>query len=275
MIRYDALKLIQDTAVKADGNRVITVKGEPPHVYYLLQQDGSLKKCFAERQQMNHSALDFDSLSERIQRSMTGTDVTPSVWYDITGVTAVISNDYRDYSRLNLTVSKQMALMMEWDKNGDKNFYEHGPLYRLLRTLLRDSMSNNTDLLNLIGKINITKGADVTSAQARGNVSLHKKMVSEATGIDKLPEFVTFDVPFFAESICEVTVDIRVAFDIDAEKEKFQLYVYPGEINNAIITAEQYLQKTIQKSLDNYVPPVTDEESTVTGRLVPVYRGKW
>jgi hypothetical protein len=71
-------------------------------------------------------------------------------------------------------------------------------------------------------------------------------MVAEASGADKLPEVLHFDVPVYDTPCVPARAKVRVAFDLDPQSERFRLAVLPGEIEEARVAGETYMMDMIR-----------------------------
>jgi hypothetical protein len=292
-----ALETIQKTAVKADGQRIVTPKQEPAHIYYTLLEeiaaDGTtsitLNKEVAERAPHQHRITDFASLAKRISVAVTMPyegehSDDQSVWYsahpNCPGITAILSDDYRDTAKMPLSISPQLKQLIEWKGDTDTRgvALDHKQVYNYFRRLFRGCIKGQDALMKLLQKVNFKKAVDATSEQSRSRTSLDRDMRAEATGLDDLPDNVTFKVPFFSEAAAMVIVEINVTFDPDAENEKFRIYILPNEIERAIWTAEQFLKEQIERALGQEVaprqPPLPEGVASASLLTVcPVYCG--
>src|SRR5574338_1001491 len=82
----DALRLIQDTAVKAAGgaSRIVSLPGEPAGVYGVLKSDGTIEKRFATKKARTHYLLSIGEISSALEHyKALSVDrvMSPVVWY--------------------------------------------------------------------------------------------------------------------------------------------------------------------------------------------------
>lgn len=261
MFANDTLTTIQRTAVEAHGNRIIYAPAEPKHVYWLRDSQGELQKQHAEPEPAKHEPTNFESVVAIAKDADHEQD--QSLWCSLSGVVAILSDDRRERATLKLTKSKQFAKLCEWDKAGvNGESLDHVTTYTLFRTLFRDSLPAHGTIRDDIRKVDIQKAQQAASDVSRTAVSMSKKLIAEASGADKLPDVLTFDVPVFAEAIAPIRVKIRVAFDLDPQQERFRFIVLPNEIETAVADAEAWVEKRI-------VDLIGDENTD----MFPVYRG--
>lgn len=262
MIAKDAVQLIQDTAVKANGQQIFRTDAEPNHVYLVYGDDGILEKRYADSGPLDHEAGDFMTV---VKLAVDAAEEAAALWCSQSnGVIATFDGDMRDRAALTLTNSKPFAKLREFDAAGHGGAaLDHITTFTLFRTLFRDCLPSHSSLRDDIKKVDIKKAQEAASGVSRTAVSMSKSLIAEASGADKLPEVLTFDVPVFAEAVAPVRATIRVAFDLDPQQERFRFIVLPGEIEKAIEKAEAWLEKQVADSL------LAIESSTP----IPVYRG--
>lgn len=261
-------KLVADLAVKANGQRIFTAPGEPPHVYYVLQPDGKLTLVQATFRERVCQATDLDTLCRlAVEHSKPDVGLTPEVWCCRSGVVAVLCPEEADRGpscTLGLTASPQMACLTAWDRAGRVSLSQ-AELVLLLRTMFAGAVS--PDFLPAVRNVRTAKNAEVNSQIAQGKVSLGKSIVAEMTGVAAIPERVTFLVPVFAESAVPIVGPVRVEIDPDPQSERFTLVVLPGDVERAYAAAEDNLVERVRRLLDA-------SADTLAAGAVKVYRGK-
>ena len=250
MFANDTLKTLQETAVKASGSRLHTISKEPSHIYYVQQADGELEKQYAEPSPADHFPTNFESVVEIVKDALQ--NEPRSLWCSIAGVVAILDGDRRDRATLQLTKSAPFAKLCEWDKAGfNGESLDHVTTYTMFRTLFRDCLPAHGTIRDDIRKVDVQKAQQAASDVSRTSVSMSKKLIAEASGADKLPDVLTFDVPVFAEAVAPIRVKIRVAFDLDPQQERFRFIVLPNEIEAAIMDAEAWVEKRVRDLLDS------------------------
>ena len=248
MLTEQAVKLIQDTAVKADGKRIIKPEAEPKHVYFIQQDDGSLEKRFAESGPVDYEAHSFETLAQLAADA----PVPPhsAIWYSTSGVTVTFDETLRDRANLPLSDSTPFAKLTEWNGAGVNGvLMDHISTFTMFRTLFRDCLPAHSSLRD-----DIKKAQEAASGVSRTAVSMSKSLIAEASGADKLPEVLTFDVPVFAEAYAPVRALVRVAFDLEPQQERFRFIVLPGEIEKAQAVAEEWLHGAVNAALAKAEP---------------------
>lgn len=282
-MRHDALQLIQDTAVKADGKRLFETKNEPDGVYFMARPDGTLEKREGGRAWHKHTVADFESVAKRVAIAYHLNPAGPTVWYSQCGIVAVLSENGRDTAQMPLALSEPYAELVKWARTKAYQNLNPREIYHAFRTTFADAFKEHPDIKKQVSKVDFQKMQKANSEFSTGKVSVDRSMMAESTGATGLPEILTFTVPFFAQTVAPFEVKIRTAFDLDPENEKFRFYVLPGEIERSIMDAEDYLQGRILKALrqlrgdggEEGGELAEGEIATVQGldELVPVYRG--
>ncbi len=276
MFPKDALDLLQTTAKNAESQVNTMIKPpagtEPDHVYYtkMIGPNGftQLVRVEGKRKPHHHKAYDFETLAKR----NVSEEGNVSFWYSANNTgdgnypnaTAIFDNDYRDEIVLRMGISDQLSEIIEWSDSGyDGHLLDHKQIFRLFRTLFRENLKAHEGIL----KINYTAAAQSESEQKRSGQSISKSMMKEASNVDKLPEVLRFNIPYFEEALCAACVfEVQVAFDIIAEDEKFRMIVLPGEIDAAVFEADEFLRKKIEAAVG--------EAYKDTEINPPVYRGR-
>lgn len=249
MITDDAIRLIQQTAIKAHGSRIHKAEAEPKHVYYVEQPDGALRTVEATPEPAAFTAGDFDSLARIVVDQ--GNGECASIWCSTVGIVGLFDDtDRRDRVTLKLTPSFQFVELSRWNGAGIAGVaFDHVQTYTLFRSLFRDALPAHSSIRDDIRKVDIQKAQQAAGEVSRTAVSMSKRLIAEASGADRLPEVLTFDVPVFAEAVAPIRAQIRVAFDLDPQQEKFRFIVLPNEIEAAIATAEEWLMRQVRAVL--------------------------
>lgn len=245
-MQADSLKLIADTAVKAAGNRVIKPAAEPAHVYYMLDSIGEPERFEAAPPPADHAARDLTAIAAKAAEHA-GT--ASEVWFDRHGVVCLFDRGTRrDRVALTLDPSGPLQRLYEWDENGGANVGQV-ELYQLIRTTFAGCLDAHPDLRKQVGKVDIKKAQQAAGTVDVGKASLSRSMIAEASGADKLPDVLVFDVPVFDTPKLPIRAKVRVAFDLDPQTERFRLVPLPGEVEAAFVAGEDYTQARLHDAL--------------------------
>jgi hypothetical protein len=63
---------------------------------------------------------------------------------------------------------------------------------------------------------------------------------------------ITFDIPVYEIASVSLNVDVRCAFALDAQQERFQLHVLPGEIERAYRRSEIRIASMIEEVVQQF-----------------------
>jgi hypothetical protein len=235
---------IAGLAVKANGNRVFKAPDEPDHVYHTIDADGKLTKHATEPKPENNVVYDFESVAKVQAESKAG-----ETWYHEGGVHVVHDVETRrDATKLHLTHSEPLAKLREWkDQKAAK--LKQIEVYHLLRTTFAGCLNVHPTIVNDLRKVDVKKVQEATGIVQKANVSMSRSMVAEASGADKLPDVLTFEVPYWAEALAPLKVRVRVAFDLDPEAEVFRFVILPGEIEKAEFEAASFVHRRLLSAL--------------------------
>lgn len=237
---------LRELGVKAADplNRVIRPPAEPPHVYYLIDKDGTPKQVEAQPPRERSACLSVPSLCDWVKHEA---EFNPLVWYSRTGVVAISATVER--TTFALTPSAQLKALSAVAERSDGVDYEQGTLWRLLRTTYHGCLPSHSDLKERVGRVDVKKAQEAAGTVDRKGTSVSRKLLAEASGADQLPEVLTFDVPVFEQAAATVKASVRAAFDFDAQAERFKLCVLPGEIERAFAVGEKWLENMLAQEL--------------------------
>lgn len=246
MLTDTAIKLIQDTAIKSSGAHaaIFTVPTEPPGTYFVRNEAGEIER-FDATPQFAARAGNVPTAVKWAEDEAVVHGKHVEIWYDRTEVQAIAFGQPDHTCTFALARSEPLAELARWAALPKGFEVDHQSLFRLFRTTMYDAMSQHPDILDIIKKVDIKKAQDVAGEVARKGVSMSRSMLAEATGADKLPPILTFEVPVFATPTVPVKARVRVSFDLDAQSERFRLTVLPGEIENAEVEGEAAIYRQI------------------------------
>lgn len=221
---------------KAAAPSVVTVPAEPPHVYFVRQADGTLKREVADVPPHNRTALSAQALV-RYAHDLHDEGESPGiVWY---GPTAIVLT-YGDRGRMTLPLGlsdqyKRLVTLKE-------NSIAHAELVRALRTTFRGTFEDaHPTLLEVLRRVRFAAGAVTTGEVGHGRASLGKEITGEVTGTAAIPEYVKFSIPVFATPcFAHIRLPVNCALEPDAGSGTFRVSHLPGE-----------LESTLQEAVDS------------------------
>lgn len=229
----ETLDKIQGLVERAHGAQVVRPADEPKHVYW-LQHAGTLERHTAAPEPRNHTVTSIDSLVVEIEQA--GEDAT--VWVSREGVTLLWDDDRRDKVRLPLSLSAQVLALGDMAKAA----YHQKDLVYLLRTTFRDCLELAGDLVEVLRRIRFSAHESADTSVQHGRTSIGKSLSAELTGTKTLPEYVTLNVPVFAQAgFRGVRVAVECSLEPDAATGTFKLAPIPGSLEHAVGAGERQL----------------------------------
>jgi hypothetical protein len=234
---------------------------EPAGFYYLPEPDGSLALTFAQPAHQTARALSLASLADAVA-DCNAQAVAPAVWYSAGGVVAVL--DAKTQLRrvtLELSPSPQAQSLRELEKN--RTALSQRDIVLKLRTTFADSMGPCPNLLPTLRNVRFGGTTDGESVIEHGKASLGKKLAAQIEGTGSLPEYVTLDVPLFAQPL-GYRGPVRCALEPNPTEQTFQLLPLPRQIELATLAAEESLGQDLRDLLGK----------ALAGVIVPVYYGR-
>lgn len=186
-------------------------------------------------------------------------DDMASFWFDDRGVVFVVDDSIReDRARLVLPKSPQWLAVVDLAKG---KALSQRDLIQLLRTTFRDCLTKAGNIVDIIRQIRFKQSAEGTSDVQRGKSSIGKTIMQQVEGTADLPEYVTLNVPFWANRVL-VYVDVECSLDADEATQHFKLVPIPGKIERATDFALDELESRLRSAI------AADVETKF-----PVYRG--
>jgi len=246
----EAISEIAQNAVGV-GGKVVTVPGIPK-TFFVHERDGIKQHSLP----MDEASTAF-TIASLLEWTRSKNDIDlQEVWYSPKAVVAwsiaAAHGMASDTCTFRLPFSKQFSRLIELDKRPDGQTYSQPELWHLLRTVFPDCFPSHPNLAAQIGKVDIKKAAESTAVVKRDGVSLSRSMVAEASGANALPEVITFDIPVYEIASVSLNVDVRCAFALDAQQERFQLHVLPGEIERAYRRSEIRIASMIEEVVQQF-----------------------
>jgi hypothetical protein len=244
------VKAVSDQAVKAARGRILKPSAEPEHVYLIEDASGKIDQRRAAPQPRRHKALSLDPIIEFAKLRK----ISSAIWYSRHGVVCLVDdNDRRDRIDLNLQFSQQIEQLSHWEKTRPR--LSHKDAINILRTTFAKCLAPAGEFLGLIRQLKFVNGQiDEANLQASKR-SIGRSIEQSVTGVATIPEYVTFDVPVFANAF-PFRASVEIAVDIDPATQTFQFVPLPKEIEAGIEAAEDALYSAIDTALDGVKVPV-------------------
>lgn len=238
-----ALQFLANQAVDAKGPHFETQPAEPPYVYFI---NGERK--VAEPHPREHVAKDLSAIIEFAKFSNDKQEGTAVVWYSSSGVVCFINDTTRrDFIYLPLSFSPQLKKILSWGEKSPP--IKQRDLLLLLRTMFKRNLTQAPNLIDILRVLKFSQSSDVGSTITSTKASIGKRIESEVSGAQALPEEFYFNVPIFADPLSKMEGLIDVALECDAGTESFTLHPMPGAVTKQVALAEAAIGETLREEL--------------------------
>jgi hypothetical protein len=242
----NTLAAIQKLAVDAATPKVVHVQSDPVHVNY-LSVEGEVKRVVSPSAIRQHQAADIESLveslvkssSEAIDGDLPATAPRAAIWYSVNGIVGYLDESLRrDHVTIPMGLSPQMQTMQDLSEQSPARAFSQMELIRFLKNDLYGCLARSGGLLDNIRRVKFILNKQATGVQTTSKASYGNSIEAELTGADKLPEFVEFQVPVFANPRVQFIASIACSFDCDLDNGLFMLKPTPMSVEVAIAEAE-------------------------------------
>jgi hypothetical protein len=245
----EALAYLFDQGAASKNAQVLRPEAEPKHVYAVVDPDGTLEWRDATPAPRDHKAGSLQPVVDFALTSL-GTDYSAAVWYSRNGVVCLI-NDYQRRDRVSFAfnLSPQVNLLLELQKS--RAWYSQKDFIRLLKVDLAGCLALAGNLLDVVRAVKFVNNAAGETVVAHGKTSVGRSIQQEVTGAGALPEYVTVDVPAFAQATVPYRSQVKCSLDVDPANATFQLTPLPGDVEKAVADCEKKLGSHIGEMLGN------------------------
>lgn len=242
---------IREIVSLADARRTAKfqrVEGEPEHIYWRLDPDGTADKVIADApmlfRKMDRPA-DVVTFIGRIDPEEYRSEA--AIFYDVVGVTCL--PDATD-NRASVFCPLELSPQMRWLTTQAKQPLSQRDFVRLLRIDLRGCFAAYPTLLSMVRNLRWTGTQFNDGAVSHGRESLGRAIEAQVSGADSIPEEITVTVPFWRQFPCSVS--IACAIEILPQEQSFRLTPYPNEIDKATETALDALAAALESKNEHW-----------------------
>lgn len=225
--------------------KVINPRGEPDHVYLLVGPEGQREWMITEPKPRSHTATDLSAVTQFAKRFQASKDLEPGpvIWYYRTAVVCLIEDsERRDKVTLPLDYSPQMKVLRSLE--GPAKPMCQAEMVLMMRTTFRDSVEACPEIIDILRSIKFQRNEDGESEIKQGKKSIGNRLTAEMTGSKALPEYVTLNVPIWANGFSAWRA-VECALEAYPEEQAFRLIPMPLQIEMAIVDAEASLADEI------------------------------
>lgn len=273
MLTEEAVKVLVETCREGVQDPVIYPSREPGNVFYVYnphtkEYDRKVAKLFSNTSAETVASVIDQSLTlataEQIDQvkvyytpgNNTQNTMTPSngvVIYSVIGGNTVTQK---------VPHSDQFLTLQAWaaDKNG--KVLTQGELYTYLRTMFFGCLAvDSVQLTDIVKTLDFSANQQARVEMQSQKTSVSRKLMAEvnSNGI-VIPEVVTFDIPVYRGCFADIRANIMIALIVDAEAQRFKMYVLPNQIDAAIEKAAIVIHNRIAAQVDTYDPSVAVAE---------------
>lgn len=254
----EAIKLIQETAVKASGAEgkldIVQPPGEPKHVYLAIKPNGDFQKLETSPAPRAHTLITLDEVIRFVNES--GSVEETVVWYDRNGVIVILDDaTRRDTATLKLNFTPQLKLLQKLD--AERPGFCQQDFRRILKLDLAGCL-DSPYLLNWISDVKFASAQNSAGNLRSERESLGKDIDAQAvSGAGEMPEMVPLTVRIYDDPSLMETYGVRCQFHLEIQEKQFKLIPMPLEVHNAIELEVGYIGEKLRGSLE-----------------CPVYRGR-
>lgn len=258
------LQSIQDTAVKAAGARIVKIDGEPRKV--LIESNGQYKEYDLPPPILKATVLEIDDLIRLAIAD--GVPQPRSVWHHYESIVLVLDDEDR---RDTVTMPLPKTELFQWVERCAKapdRLDQRAFLLLLKREL--EYVVTPEQMLDFVAVLQAIKfrRSDQTEADLskRGTEGLGRQIEKECTGADKLPEYLTVQVPVYRNAPEVPPAEINIFVTIDFDKEQFVLSPSPDRVAQSLDGAQMILGDMLRQRIEKDAPK--------DGQKISVYFGK-
>lgn len=236
----DFLKLIQDTAVKAQAATILKTSVDARGGW--IVQNGALTPVPIPPPLRDHNVSSVASLVEFCE-AFAGTG---SVWHDERQVIVVVDNeDRRDVATLPLAKSAPFTRLEALAKA--KAAITQRDVIRLLRHDLRNAGVEN--VLSAMKRLDFKRTNDGKSHIEHGRESLGRSVEAAVNSAEAIPEFFLATVPVYTTPGADFHKTIYCTLEIDVATERFVVLPDEDSVVKAIQDAQADLHESLVESL--------------------------
>ncbi len=253
MFTAEALELIQETAQKATAVELLAIEDPRQHHVRVGENLTTIEKAPPLR---NHHADSIESFCKIVNtlpiitgRPGTAGDIQATVWHSPDKLVALFDDaDRRDVVTCRLTPSRQVVTLAKIDRR---------PLNQreFCRTLKLELGVPET-WIGQFRRLDWSSANEATTETRRGADRLGAAIRAEVSGIDKLPEELTLQIPLYETDGARATYSIRCLIEIDPDPNArtITLATTPGEIQAATDSCQADIAEMLDLELEKGTP---------------------
>jgi hypothetical protein len=248
MLSEQALKLIQDTAIKSSGLRVVKIDGDPRHVW--LDQNGCRQEVPIHAPLRSHVVHELVDLV-----GFAATCPKPVLWHGAGQVVLVCDDDdRRDVVTCPLTVTRTWRALQRLEESPAG--LDQKSLIRLLRLDLGATPDQVEPWRRLDWQTKTTAAGEVRNQRE----SLGRSIEAEVRAGAALPEDLVIGCSVYQERCVRFEHPVRLLYELDAAAQRITLQPEADELSNVFQATHAQIEEALQE--------------LVAERPIPIYFGR-
>lgn len=249
LLNAESIEAIERLSQAATAEVFVSRPGDPPHVVYQQQLDGSYAATETVRKPLDVQLKTPSALVEFVASSGWVLDpeadepsTKAEIYYDETAIVCVLDGDERrDRATCKLVLSPQYKWLRDV---APKQAYRQTDFVRLLRIDLRGCMAVETNLLGIVRQLKFDAAQQSVSNVQHGRESIGRTIAAEVAGTGAIPEEMALSIPVFENFpfIARVTCAVEVI----VADQSFKLIPIPLDVPQAMEEAMAALAAVLE-----------------------------
>lgn len=237
----EAIKLIQETACRAEAAQVLTID-DPDNYHIRIGQE--IRTIARPAQSRRHSVLDVPTFIGTVEAFGEG---GVSVWHCHGQIVAILGDETRrDRVTLELSESSRFHALLELD----------GKLLdqRSFCSALNLRLGIDESFIGQFRRLDWRSEKNVAGTAARGQDRMGVSLSDEVNGVADLADEVTLEMPVYDLAACPWLYKIPCHIEIDAQQTKLGIVTKPDAIKTAIDQAQHDIHELLVNGLEDGHP---------------------
>ena len=224
----EALEFLTGLGAKAQGVRVIEVKGVPD-LLYVDKGDGEVEELHTPLPPRSHVVHRLDDLIAAAT-ALTNEEHS-TLWINSDKVVLMLDDSGRRQNtvRLPLADSGQMTALLACATAS----LSQAAFIRLLKFDWKGQWRASADLLTACAQIDWSETRTASGVSTRSKESLGRSIEAAVSNVDKIPDEVILTIPVYNTDGARQPEDILCSLEPDLQNQKFLFRAFPGEVDRA------------------------------------------
>jgi hypothetical protein len=239
----EALKLIQDTATKADDLKIVNIPGDPRNV--ILEHAGGYVIHPVPPPLVNHVVYSIDDLAAFYGNCPEGSP-QPTIWHTFGRIVMLTDeSDRRERVSCPLVYSPAWVLLANLAKP-DARWMSQKDFVRMLQI----DFGVDRAIVSAFRTIDFQRRQGDQGNVQHGRESLGRQVEAVVQGTSQLPEELMIGCAIYTTLGETAPHHVRSAVEIDATSGAFRLTPIPGELEAVMHAHQASIHQRLEKSCD-------------------------